>query len=47
MMQGEVTKIVQVNNKKKPMVEVLWDEVEESSERQYKTKKNLILHVNK
>ena len=43
--QGEVTKIVQVNNKKKPMVEVLWDEVEESSEGQSKT--NVILHENK
>ena len=43
--QGEVTKIIQVNNKKKPMVEVLWDEVEESSQRQYK--KNVMLHENK
>ena len=43
--QGEVTKIVQVNDKKKPMVEVLWDEVEESSEGQCRT--NVILHENK
>ena len=43
--QGKVTKVFTIKDKKKPMVEVAWDEVQESIDGQSKT--NVILHANK
>ena len=43
--QGKVTKVFTVKDKKKPMVEVAWDEVQESIDGHDKT--NVILHANK
>ena len=43
--QGKITKVFTVKNKKKPMVEVAWDEVQESIDGHGKT--NVILHANK
>ena len=43
--QGEVTKVFTVKDKKKPMVEVAWDQVQESIDGKSKT--NVVFHENK